>query len=158
MTRVPPSSAVVPNEQARRVDAELMAPEGPSGQYTVGSVHVGPIPSPEQLKAYDEAHPGLANTIVEMAKGEQAHRHSIDQQGASLTRFAVRGDVAHQILGQLLTAILALATLAAAVYLAPTAPWVAGAVMGSSVVVAAIARFKAKAGKEEKGPASPEED
>ena len=35
----------------------------------------GPIPPPALLKDYDKVKPGLADTIIEMAKDEQDHRH-----------------------------------------------------------------------------------
>ena len=35
----------------------------------------GPLPPPALLKDYDKVKPGLADTIVEMATGEQDHRH-----------------------------------------------------------------------------------
>src|SRR5262245_56491375 len=39
------------------------------------SEHRGPLPSPDDLAAYDRVKAGLAGTIVEMAIREQHHRH-----------------------------------------------------------------------------------
>lgn len=38
----------------------------------------GPLPPPEILRQYDEAHAGLADRIVSMAESEQSHRHSVE--------------------------------------------------------------------------------
>lgn len=43
------------------------------------SLHMGPLPDPRQLAAYDEVLPGLANRIVEMAELEQQHRHGLER-------------------------------------------------------------------------------
>lgn len=40
--------------------------------------HRGPLPPPAQLKAYDQAIPGLGERIVLMAEKEQAHRHTMN--------------------------------------------------------------------------------
>jgi uncharacterized membrane protein len=40
--------------------------------------HSGPMPPPSVLAQYDQVVPGLARDIVEMAKAEQAHRHSLE--------------------------------------------------------------------------------
>ena len=38
-----------------------------------GQVWQGPLPPPEELEAFNKAVPGLAETIVEMAKQEAEH-------------------------------------------------------------------------------------
>lgn len=42
------------------------------------SAHSGPMPSPQTLAEYDQVVPGLAREIVDMAKAEQMHRHSME--------------------------------------------------------------------------------
>lgn len=49
------------------------------------SAHSGPMPSPQTLAEYDQVVPGLAREIVDMAKAEQTHRHSMED-------LVVRGD------------------------------------------------------------------
>ncbi len=45
---------------------------------TVRQIHQGPLPSPDDLVRYEEAMPGLADTIVAMAESEQEHRHKME--------------------------------------------------------------------------------
>ena len=44
----------------------------------VQQIYQGPLPSPEDLARYEEVMPGLGDTIVSMATGEQAHRHKME--------------------------------------------------------------------------------
>lgn len=39
----------------------------------------GPIPDPEQLKAYNEVAPGMADRILQMTEEEQKHRFMIER-------------------------------------------------------------------------------
>lgn len=41
-------------------------------------IHRGPLPPPEDLKAYEEVVPGAAREILDMAKSQQAHRQSTE--------------------------------------------------------------------------------
>lgn len=45
---------------------------------TVQQIHQGPLPSPDDLERYEKAMPGLGDTIVSMAVGEQRHRHKME--------------------------------------------------------------------------------
>lgn len=42
----------------------------------------GPLPSPDHLAGFDKVRPGLADTIISMATGEQDHRHRIEFMAA----------------------------------------------------------------------------
>ncbi len=42
------------------------------------SLHVGPLPAPSDLKAYEDIYPGLANRIVTMAEEQSAHRRYLE--------------------------------------------------------------------------------
>ena len=67
----PPAPKIVEDNKAnppqvrRRVEAEL---------------HVGPLPAPELLAAYEKARPGLAGEIVQAWQGQSAHRQRVEQQ------------------------------------------------------------------------------
>jgi uncharacterized membrane protein len=62
----------------------------------------GPLPTPEQLKAYEEVLPGAAKAIFDFALTEQKHRHatedSINQGNLEAMRVSLRrsfmGDMA----------------------------------------------------------------
>ena len=46
--------------------------------HTERSVFSGPLPHPDLLKGYEEAQPGAANIIINMATKEQDHRHKME--------------------------------------------------------------------------------
>lgn len=46
--------------------------------HTERSVFSGPLPHPDLLKGYEEAQPGAANIIINMATKEQDHRHHME--------------------------------------------------------------------------------
>lgn len=48
--------------------------------HTERSVFSGPLPHPDLLKGYEEAQPGSANIIINMATKEQDHRHHMDDE------------------------------------------------------------------------------
>jgi len=50
----------------------------------VGSLHVGPLPSPETLAAYEANCPGAAREILDAAKENQKHRHNTEKQTLSM--------------------------------------------------------------------------
>jgi uncharacterized membrane protein len=45
-------------------------------------IHVGPLPSPEQLRIYEQVLPGAADRIVKMAEAQISHRHSIERRAS----------------------------------------------------------------------------
>ncbi|MEU2289457.1 DUF2335 domain-containing protein [Streptomyces bacillaris] len=70
--------------------------------------HVGPLPSPHMLAEYEAVLPGLAERIVSMAEGEQAHRHELEKTDLRQDYIISRTG---QVLG--ITALLVIAALAA---------------------------------------------
>lgn len=60
--------------------------------------HSGPLPSPAQLKAYDEVLPGLAERIVQLTEKEQTHRHTtVDFITRRESRIRERGQICAMI-------------------------------------------------------------
>lgn len=45
----------------------------------IAEAFAGPLPSPADLAAYERVSPGLANTIADLAKEEQKHRHKCER-------------------------------------------------------------------------------
>src|SRR5438552_1952675 len=45
----------------------------------VTSRYSGPVPPPEMLSKYNEAYPGCAQALVEMAREEAQHRHAMER-------------------------------------------------------------------------------
>jgi uncharacterized membrane protein len=56
-----------------------------SGQVVQHFEHSGPLPSPQVLAGYNQALPGAADRIIQMAEREQTHRHAL-QEHVSRTR------------------------------------------------------------------------
>lgn len=46
-----------------------------NGHIVERAFYSGPLPHPQQLKAYDDITPGAADRIIAMAERENAHRH-----------------------------------------------------------------------------------
>ncbi|MCY3770634.1 MAG: DUF2335 domain-containing protein [Gemmatimonadetes bacterium] len=55
------------------------------------SLHIGPIPDPEDLKRYESILPGLADRIVTMAEKEQEERFTENKRGQSQFNTIMRG-------------------------------------------------------------------
>ena len=71
----------------------------------------GPLPSPDDMRGYEEILPGAADRILTMAESEQTHRHTT-------TTFAVRWQTISTILGQVFGFLLGLTGIGSGVWLA----------------------------------------
>jgi uncharacterized membrane protein len=90
----------------------------------------GPLPPPDILRQYNEIVPGSAETILEMAKNEQAHRHKLDDgESAGGLTLAKRG--------QLIGGFLAFIAVVGSIYLLETGKSIAGL----AVLVGVVATF-----------------
>lgn len=61
-------------------DNQGNAPQPQVQRRVTAELHVGPLPAPEILAAYEKARPGLAGEIVQAWKGQTAHRQRVEQQ------------------------------------------------------------------------------
>jgi len=66
--------------QAPKTAAQLVA---------VLEMHKGPLPHPRILGGYDEIIPGAAREILEMAKAEQRHRHTMENRETAYPYFGM---------------------------------------------------------------------
>lgn len=84
MNSRPPSSAgsAVSTGRTGEDEPESSAPPELQAviQRTIERAYVGPLPPASELRAYDEALPGLAERIVGHFEREQAHRHKMDNR------------------------------------------------------------------------------
>lgn len=96
--------------------------------------HRGPLPSPDDLKAYDQVMPGLAERIVSQAAKEQDFRHNTNQNLID-REFKLRGR------GQ----ILAISALAMMLSIVGMMVWFGfateGALLGGSIIVGVVTVF-----------------
>jgi len=63
-----------------------------------GSHHVGPLPSPESLAAYEALCPGAAREILDMTKENQKHRHK--QENLTLDMAFSRQAIVFRLVGR----------------------------------------------------------
>jgi len=71
----------------------------------------GPLPHPDTLRQYDDIKPGLADTIVQMAKEEMLHRHGMEKR-------VVKWNLVSQLLGQIFGFLLGALAIGGGIYLA----------------------------------------
>lgn len=103
----------VPPQQGRQVVA-----------VSHGQVWQGPLPPPEELVAFNQAVPGLAETIVEMAKQEAEHRRHLEEMSKNEAIDIRKGDHAARTRGQCLACIVVVVFTAGGVACAYLhAPW-----------------------------------
>lgn len=76
---------------------------------SITQFHSGPLPHPEVLKGFEEAHPGAANRIIQMAEGESTHRRNMENKGQ-------RASVNNERLGMMCALIVCLFALTGSFY------------------------------------------
>lgn len=115
----------------------------------VSKLHQGPLPAPEDLHRYDELVPGAANRIIAMAEREQAHRMNLEDLAqrsdirhrddlVSSQQAVARGAFTSDLFGQTAGTIVALCSLAGAVYTAVNGAYPAVSIALVSLPIAAI--------------------
>ena len=77
---------------------------------TMGSLHIGPLPSPETLEKYGKISPELLNTIVASFTTQAAHRQSIEN-------WLFKGGTIRSILGVVFAFIMAMTAIIGGVYI-----------------------------------------
>lgn len=101
-----------------------------------GTVEIrgGPLPEPSVLSEYDQVLPGLADRIVNMAESEATHRQRMQSR---LLELSSRRSFAGLIAGF----IIALSSLAVAVWIINNGHYIAGTVLVSCDIVALTTIF-----------------
>lgn len=99
------------------------------------TIHTGPLPSPETLREYDQALPGLADRIVSMAEGQANHRQHLETRDQrSVNRL--------QTVGQASGIAMVLATLVLVFLEKPGAPMVAIAAIAALAGVFVFSKYR----------------
>jgi len=97
--------------------------------------HQGPLPPPEDFKAYEAALPGACDRILSMAEAQQKHAFSINAA-------RIEGDFREARRGQVYAVILALTGLGLCAWTAwIQAPWQVSVSLGAAGVALLIAPF-----------------
>lgn len=94
----------------------------------------GPLPPPALLRQYEEILPGTAERIVSMAEKEQGHRHLQDSQ-------ALKAATSSDSQVNWLSFAIAIAYLAAAVFVALNASSTVAGILGGTGLVAGLANL-----------------
>lgn len=109
--------------------------------------HRGPLPSPRQMKQYNDVLPGAAERIFQLTEREQAHRHNSETK-------ALDGAISRDKRGQCMAYTLSLLILGIAAYFAYQGDkWFAGVLItGNLVALATVFSIGKRAGKEKEQP------
>ncbi|MEX6093714.1 DUF2335 domain-containing protein [Morganella morganii] len=90
--------------------------------------HRGPLPSPRQMKQYNDVLPGAAERIFQLTEKEQAHRHASETT-------ALKGAISSDRRGQWMAFILSLAVFALGGTLIWLKEYTAGVALISTTVI-----------------------
>lgn len=94
----------------------------------------GPIPSPEDLRQYEQVLPGLADRIVKMAESQISHQQRVEKENFE---FGARRSLAGLLAGFLISVLF----LCAAVWLVLADHDTAGIILGSVDLVGLVTVF-----------------
>lgn len=101
----------------------------------------GPLPPPALLEEYDAVVPGLAKEIVHWTTSQTAHRQGIEDRAMRIDEKLSTWYVVEILLGQLFGLIIAIAVIAAVVYLALEDHEIAAGALGTVGFGSIIAAF-----------------
>lgn len=106
-----------------------------SVQQTTIKASQGPLPPPEDLARYDQALPGAAGRILQMAEGNQQHRHVLEKA-------ALQNEIESGKRGQTFGAIVAVAGIGGGTLIAIFGSVAVGAgLSGGTIGAVAVAYF-----------------
>lgn len=86
-------------------------------QVVIREMHAGPLPSARQLREYNNISPEIANTIVNMARTQQEHRHKMDEKHYAIEEAAMKKHFFNDNLGMTLGFLVMLVLIIAGVHL-----------------------------------------
>jgi uncharacterized membrane protein len=127
------------------------------------STFAGPLPPPGLIKGYEEVCPGAAQRIIAMAEAQGKHRRQIEEKMGSGNMEGMRLQFKENRRGQYCAVSVAIAFLAAGVYVAVNGnPWpgallggLGGGGMGLHAIVNAFLRRGESADDQKSQPAQP---
>jgi uncharacterized membrane protein len=101
---------------------------------TYMTAHRGPLPSPEDMREYEQVLPGLAERIVARAENEQKHRHAMNER-------ILEAEKGLKNRGQFFAFAALLAMLGVVVYIVYMGAPTAAAALGSAIIASVVAAF-----------------
>ena len=121
---------IEPNQKKRSKILKVLA-----GKFTTTfKSHIGPIPSPEALKQYDDILPGTAERLVAMAERQSNHR-------IELERHVIERQLSDSRLGQYLGGLISVLFLGASYSLGMNGHDALAGILGGTTLVALVTVF-----------------
>lgn len=105
------------------------------------SFHLGPLPPPDELIKYNQAHPGAADRVIKMAELEQAHRHECDKTALQGELEERKTLIKTSQQGQWLAALVALVLILCGTYTISNSHDWAGATIITTCLVGLVTSF-----------------
>lgn len=87
-------------------------------QTFIAEMHQGPLPPAHAMADYDRVLPGAAERIMQMAEREQSHRHSVQQEQLTQSKFLATSYMQQDTLGKKMGFSIAVLVLAIACLMA----------------------------------------
>jgi uncharacterized membrane protein len=101
---------------------------------TTGSLHIGPLPSPETLEKYGNISPEILNCIVSAFREQSTHRQSIE-------KWIFKGGTIRSILGVLFAFIIGMTAISWGGFLVLYDHAIAGTIFGGFGIAGIIKSF-----------------
>jgi uncharacterized membrane protein len=101
---------------------------------TTGSLHIGPLPSPETLEKYGNISPELLNTIIQSFTKQATHRQSIEN-------WLFKGGTVRSILGVVCAFIMGMTAIVGGVYIVLHDYPIAGTIFGGFGIAGIVKSF-----------------
>lgn len=108
----------------------------------VSQQYCGPLPPPQMLKDYEQAVPGLAESLTQSFIKEGDHRRELERKAHELDELYVCASIKDSSRGSFLGFILCAMAIAGGVYAAVSGAQVAGSIIGFSGMAGLVVAFK----------------
>ena len=127
-------------KQLQQRETNVANPNGAIGKELEQTITVDDsfLPSPAELRQYQEIHPRIVNLLCDMSEREQKNRHSLDQKKAEIIRKSESRQYYLNVWGMIfafLALVVMMLVTALALYL--DRPWIAtlfGVLSASSII------------------------
>lgn len=145
MTRTPeelaPQQAGEPEPSDVQSTPAEQLPSGVSARMLAASVYYGPLPPPDDLKAYSEIVPDAAERMLAMAEKQAHHRQEMERRQLELDRVGTLTSLRHERWGLVCGTVCVLALIAAALWIAWLGNTNAAAILGTGTLAGVATAF-----------------
>ena len=143
MTRTPEELTPQPTDEPSGVQPTPVEqlPSGVSARMLAASVYYGPLPPPDDLKAYNEIVPDAAERMLAMAEKQAHHRQEMEHRQLELDRLGTLTSLRHERWGLVCGTVCVLALIAAALWIAWLGNTNAAAILGTGTLAGVATAF-----------------